>query len=388
MIIQRNAMTDLVRLIGNFPAVGVVGPRQVGKTFLVKQLRDRLDRESVYLDLELSSDLSKLQDPQFFLQQFADKTVILDEVQRLPQLFPLLRALIDQNRVPARFILLGSASPALIRDVSESLAGRIAYLEIGPLSFKEVSTEVSQQTVWLRGGFPLSLLSSSDSTAQEWMRFFVRSYIERDLPLLGLQVSPVQIERLWKMLAWINGQILSISDIANSLGVSATTAKRYIDFMENAYLIRRIFPVWTNLKKRMVKAPKIYIRDTGVLHSLLNISGFDDLMANPAVGHSWEGFVIQEIVANMPKNMEMHFYRTQNGAEVDLVLTRGMETVAAIEIKLSDSPSLSRGNTLAFNDLMAKANFIITPGSDDYLMREKIRVCPLSSFVNNYLPGL
>jgi predicted AAA+ superfamily ATPase len=388
MIIQRNAMTDLVRLVDNFPVVGVVGPRQVGKTFLVKQLMDRLEKESVYLDLELSSDLSKLQDPQFFLQQFVDKTVILDEVQRMPQLFPLLRALIDQNRVPGRFIILGSAAPELIRDVSESLAGRIAYLEIGPLSLKEVSVDIPQKTIWLRGGFPLSLLAANDPAAQEWMRFFVKSYIERDLPMLGLQVSPVQIERLWKMLAWINGQILNISDMANSLGISVATTKRYIDFMESAYLIRRIYPAWTNLKKRMVKAPKIYIRDTGVLHHLLNISGFEDLMANPAVGHSWEGFVIQEIAANLPKNIEMNFYRTHNGSEVDLVLTRGMETLAAIEIKLSDSPNLSRGNTISFNDLTAVFNFVITPTSDDYLVRENLRVCSLSCFINNYLPQL
>lgn len=385
MIIQRNAMADLIRLTGNFPAVGVVGPRQVGKTFLVKQLRDRLDKESVYLDLELSSDLAKLHDPQFFLQQFADKTVILDEVQRLPQLFPLLRALIDQHRVPGRFILLGSASPELIRDVSESLAGRISYLEIGPLSLMEVSPGLTQQTIWLRGGFPLSLLSSNDSASQEWMRFFIRSYIERDLPLLGLQVSPIQIERLWKMLAWINGQILNLSDVANSLGISVATAKRYIDFMENAYLIRRISPVWSNLKKRIVKAPKLFIRDTGVLHGLLDIRGFDHLLANPSVGHSWEGFVIQEIAAHLPGNIEMYYYRTQNGSEVDLVLTRGMETLAAIEIKLSDSPSLSRGNTIAFSDLMAKFNFVITPGSDDYLMRENLRVCSIFTFLNNYL---
>jgi uncharacterized protein len=388
MIIQRNAMTDLIRLVDNFPVVAIVGPRQVGKTFLVKQFKKGLEKDSVYLDLELSSDLSKLQDPQYYLQQFADKTVILDEVQRMPHLFPLLRALIDQNRVPGRFILLGSASPDLIRDVSESLAGRIAYLEIGPLSIKEVSVVVPQKTLWLRGGFPLSLLSSSDSASQEWMQFFVRSYVERDLPLLGLQVSPVQIERLWKMLAWINGQILNISDIANSLGISVVTAKRYIDFMENAYLIRRIFPVWTNLKKRLVKAPKLFIRDTGVLHGLLNISGFDDLMSNPLAGHSWEGFVVQEIAANLPENIQMYYYRTQNGSEVDLVLIKGMETLAALEIKLSDSPSLSRGNTIAFNDLMAKFNFVITPSSDDYLIRENLRVCSIGTFVNNYLPIL
>lgn len=388
MIIERKALAELVRLVENFPVVGVVGPRQVGKTFLVKLLMDKLAKDPVYLDLELSSDLSKLDDPEFFLQQFSDKTVILDEVQRMPRLFPLLRALVDQNRVPGRFIILGSAAPELIRDVSESLAGRIAYLEIDPLSLTEIPAALSPKTVWLRGGFPLSLLSSTDSAAQEWMRFFVRSYVERDLPLLGLQVSPLQIERLWKMLAWINGQILNISDLANSLGISVNTAKRYIDFMENAFLIRRLYPMWANLKKRLVKAPKIYIRDTGILHYLLNIGEFENLMANPAVGHSWEGFVIQEIAGNLPKNVEMNYYRTHNGSEVDLVLSKGMVAIAAIEIKLSDSPSLSRGNTIAFNDLNARFNFVITPSSDDYLMRENLRVCSINSFIIKYLPNL
>jgi uncharacterized protein len=388
MIIQRHVMNDLVRLVETFPVVGVVGPRQVGKTFLVKLVRESLLKESVYLDLELDSDIAKLSDAQFFLQQYSDKIVILDEVQRMPRLFPLLRALVDQNRKPGRFILLGSGSPDLIRDESESLAGRIAYLEVGPLSLSEMPVEVPQMTLWLRGGFPLSLLASTDGASREWLRFFVRSYVERDLPLLGLQVSPVQIERLWKMLAWINGQILNISDIANSLGISVTTAKRYIDFLENAYLIRRIYPVWANLKKRLVKAPKVYIRDTGILHFLLNITEFENLMSNPAVGHSWEGFVIQAIAANLQMDIEMYFYRTHNGSEVDLVLNKGHETMAAIEIKLSDSPALSRGNTLAFSDLNARNNFVITPTSDDYMIRENLRVCSLNQFLTQYLPDL
>jgi len=388
MIIKRRSLSDCINLIENFPALGIVGPRQVGKTFLVNLLREHLTKESIYLDLELDSDIIKLKDPQFFLQQFADKTVILDEVQRLPNLYPLLRALIDQNRVPGRYILLGSASPELIRDVSESLAGRIAYLELSPLAINEISDQYSPNNVWMRGGFPLSLLANSESSALEWIRYFVRSYIERDLPLLGLQVSPIQIERLWKMLAHLNGQVLNTSEVANSLGISVNTAKRYIDFMENAFLIRRIYPIWSNLKKRMVKSPKVYIRDSGILHYLLNIYDFNSLMSHPAAGHSWESFVIQQIAANIPTDAEMYHYHTHNGSEVDLVLNRGLLPLASIEIKLSDSPNLSRGNTIAFEDLNAPMNYVITPSSDDYLFKERVRVCSLKAFIANYLPNL
>jgi len=388
MIIKRKTISSCIQLVGNFPVVGIVGPRQVGKTFMVNRLRSQLKNESIYLDLELDSDIIKLKDPQFFLQQYSDKTVILDEVQRLPNLFPLLRALVDQNRMPGRFILLGSASPELIRDVSESLAGRIAYMELSPVAINEISGEFSVNDLWMKGGFPLSLLANSELLAQEWIRYFVRSYIERDLPLLGLQVSPVQIERLWKMLAHLNGQILNISDLGNSLGISANTAKRYVDFMENAYLIRRVYPIWANLKKRMVKAPKVFIRDTGILHYLLNISDFNSLLSHPASGHSWEGFVIQQIAANIPSDTELYYYRTHRGAEVDLVLNRGISPLASVEIKLSDSPKLSRGNNTAFEDLNAPMNYVITPSSDDYLMKERVRVCSLKVFISDYLPLL
>ncbi len=388
MIIERSKISECIRLINLFPAIGIVGPRQVGKTFLVKQISNQLPKDNIYLDLELESDLNKVKDPQFFLQQNVDKTVIIDEIQRFPNLYPLLRALIDQKREPARFILLGSASPELIRDVSESLAGRIAYLEISPISLVETPEVISQNDLWLRGGFPLSLLADTEENGFEWMRFFVRSYIERDLPLLGLQVSPVQIGRLWRMLAHLNGQLLNFTDLSNSLGISVNTAKRYVDFMEEAYLIRRIYPLWANLKKRIVKTSKIFIRDTGILHYLLNINSFNNLMANPAAGHSWESFVVEQIAANLPSGIEMYHYRTHNGSETDLVLNRSLSTIASIEIKLSDSPSLGRGNTIAFTDLDAPMNYVITPSSDDYLFRERIRICSLKTFVYSYLPGL
>lgn len=388
MQIVRKSLDECTQLISNFPVVGIVGPRQVGKTYLVNLLKKKLIKETIYLDLELDSDIQKLKDPQFFLEQYANKTVILDEVQRLKSLYPLIRALVDQNRVPGRFVLLGSASPELIRDVSESLAGRIAYIEIPPITINEISTELSQNELWLRGGFPLSVVAQSTESAQTWMRYFVKSYIERDLPLLGLQVSPIQIERLWKMLAHLNGQVLNTSDIANSLGITSNTAKRYIDFMESAYLIRRVYPIWANLKKRIVKAPKVFLRDSGILHHLLNILTFEDLLSHPSAGHSWEAFVVQQIAANLPVNMEMYHYRTHNGSEVDLVLNKGISTAASIEIKLSDAPHLSRGNTIAFEDLKAPMNFVITPSSDNYLIKEKVRVCSLKAFILDYLPKL
>lgn len=386
MIVERKSFLECIELSLEFPVLGIVGPRQVGKTYLAKLLQSKLKKESIYLDLELDTDLRKLNDPQYFLEQYEDKTVILDEVQHVPTLYPLLRALVDQNRVPGRFILLGSASPELIRDVSESLAGRIAYVEIAPLSLTEIDRSISLNDLWLRGGFPLAILAETNSAATNWMQFFVRSYIERDIPLLGLKVSPVQIDRLWRMLAHLNGQVLNVASLANSLGIASNTAKRYVDFMENAYLIRRVYPLWSNLKKRIVKSPKIFIRDTGVLHHLIHVKSYEELLSHPAAGHSWETFVINQIAANLPRGLDMYFYRTHNGAELDLVLVRGLENLVAIEIKLSNAPSLSRGNTVAFDDINARMNFILTPGSDDFLSKRNLRICSLKTFLIKYLP--
>jgi len=373
-------------LLKDFPVICIIGPRQVGKTFFIKSVRDKLPGQSVYLDLELPSDKIKLTDPQLYLEHQTGKTVIIDEVQHRRDLFPLLRAMVDADRRPGRFILLGSASRIIIQDTSESLAGRIAFLELKPFSMKEVPDNVlPMDQLWLQGGFPLSILARNQKSSETWRTNFIRTYIERDLPLLGLQVSPVQLERLWKMIAHLHGQLLNISVIADSLGISSHTAKRYIDFMENAFLVNRIYPFSINLKKRVVKSPKIFLSDSGILHYFHQINSKEQLLGHPVSGHSWEGFVIQQIGSTISDDIDVYYYRTHNRAEIDTVLVKGMEPLAAIEIKLTNSPNLSRGNTIAFEDINAPENFIITPSSDDYLIRDRTRVCSLKTFISKYI---
>jgi predicted AAA+ superfamily ATPase len=386
MIIDRYIEDEFLELLKDFPVVGIIGPRQVGKTYFIKSIRKKLPNSSIYLDLELPSDMVKLTDPQLYLEQYSDETVILDEVQHRRDLFPILRAMVDADRRPGRFILLGSASRIVIQDTSESLAGRIAFLELKPFSIKEtLASFASVNQLWLQGGFPLSILARNQKSSEKWRSNFIRSYIERDLPLLGLQVSPVQLERLWRMLAHLHGQILNISTISDSLGISSHTAKRYLDFMENAFLLRRIIPFSTNLRKRMVKSPKIFLTDSGILHYFHQISSMEQLLSHPIAGHSWEGFVIQQIISTLENDLDMYYYRTHNRAEIDAVIVRGMDPIAAIEIKLSNAPKLSRGNTIAFEDINAIANYIITPSSEDYLVSNKTRVCSVETFVSKYI---
>jgi predicted AAA+ superfamily ATPase len=388
MILYRRNLSDYKRLAEYFPVFGIVGPRQIGKTFLVNQLRELLAKESVYLDLEHDSDQAKLSDPHLFLGQFADKTVILDEIHRMPGLLPVIRHLIDQNRTPGRFILVSSASPALIRDKSETGSNRIPYIELFPISICELPEGYPILEAWLKGGFPPLLCANTGLQTGDWTRNYVRNYVEKELQLLGLNVSPMLLERLWKMLAHLNGQFLNSSEVGNSIGLSVNTTNRYIDYLENAYLIRRVYPVPSKYSKKMVKAPKIYIRDTGVLHYLLRLPDFNSLLSHPVLGHSWECFVVQQIASNLPSNIAMYHYRTHNRAEADLVLYKGENPVTALIIQPGSSPILSRGNTLAITDLNAPMNFVITPSSDDHLFKERIRVCSLKTFILNYLPNL
>jgi predicted AAA+ superfamily ATPase len=385
MFIQRHIEREFTELLKDYPVVCLVGPRQVGKTSFIKAFSEGMPGQSLYLDLEMPTDMSKLSDPQFYLEQHSDKTIIIDEVQHRRDLFPLLRAMIDADRRPGRFILLGSASRIIIQDTSESLAGRIAFMELKPFSLSELPDIFSWKQLWLQGGLPLSLLARNKVSSMNWRSNFIRSYVERDLPLLGLQVSPVQLERLWKMMAHLHGQMLNVSMLADSLGISSHTAKGYIDFMENAFLIHRLYPFSTNLKKRLVKSPKIYISDSGILHYFHQINSLDDLLSHPHAGHSWEGFVMQQIRANISQEIDIYYYRTHNKAEIDLVLIKGMKPIAAIEIKLSNSPKLTRGNTIAFEDIDARSNYIITPSSDDYLMNKSTRVCSLVDFIDKYI---
>jgi uncharacterized protein len=375
-MIARHLKAELLDVLQFLPAVAVLGPRQVGKTTFVKQIMAEIDKPSVYLDLEYTADRDKLRQPDLYFREHENELVILDEVQRVPDLFPMLRAMIDQHRVPGRFLLLGSASPNLLRTSAETLAGRVLYLEMHPFDSREVAdiTPVFP-THWLRGGFPDAFLAPETRFSQLWMRGFVQTYIERDLPALGLTASPVLMRNLLGMLAHLHGGMLVYADLANALDISLPTVIRHIDFLENAFLIRRLKPYFVNAGKRLVKSPKVYIRDTGLLHFLLGIADFDGLMAHPNIGNSWEGYVIQQLIANINDATQPYFYRTKDKAELDLVLVKNGVVALTAEIKFSNNPAISRGNTLAMNDLLAPVNLIITPQADDHWLNANWRVC-------------
>lgn len=388
MIIQRRISKAIKDSLSFFPVVCIIGPRQVGKTTLAKMLLKEWETPSIYLDLELYSDLSKLNNAELFLSGYKDKLVVIDEVQNKKDLFPQLRALVDQNRTPGQFLLLGSASPELIRNSSETLAGRIAYHQLSPFDISEIPDSISQNKLWINGGFPDALNAPNNNLWQRWMDNFIRTYLNRDLLQLGLNASPTTIRNLWTMMAHLNGQLFKASILANSLGITNPTVKRYVDFLEEAFLIKRLYPFSWNMKKRLVKSPKIYLTDTGILHYLHRINDFESLSGNPVIGNSWESFVINQIFAFKKPEYDMYFYRTHNGAEADLVFTKGVHVVGVAEIKYSNSPHLTKGNFIAFDDLQAPMNFVITPSSDDFLVRENVRICQLKYFIFNYLPFL
>jgi uncharacterized protein len=370
----RTIEKDVLRYLDFFPAVGILGPRQVGKTSLVQEIRQQLTKPSIYLDLENPDDLFKLENPNLFLEPLADHTVILDEVQRVPKLFLSLRGLIDRNRVPGRFLLLGSASPLLIRDSSETLAGRVSYLELFPLSLQEVSNEVPIQVHWLRGGFPDALLAPSDDLVWAWYRSFIRTYLERDLTFLGLDTDPLLISRLMQMLAHLSGQQLNISALSNNLDLNYQKLVKYIDFLESAFLIRRLSSFYTNIGKRLVKTPKLYFRDTGLLHAMLSINSQMDLLGHPAIGASWESYVVEQVHQQSPDWAGWYYYRTQDGSEADLVLTKGGQPIAVIEIKYAAAPSLSKGFFIAAKDLKVSRLFVICPVEKGFTLSNQVEV--------------
>ena len=384
-MIDRRIIADINDSLDFFPVVSIVGPRQVGKTTLAKQIMAQVNKPTLYLDLEIQSDLFKLNDAELFLSQHADHLVVIDEVQLKKELYPLIRGLVDQHRVPARFLLLGSASPELIRDSSESLAGRIAYHQLYPIGLAEIPDTVSQNDLWMKGGFPNMLFTEKPNLARRWMENFISTYLNRDLLQLGLSASPKVIRNLWTMMAHLNGQLLNATTIGNSLGVTTPTVKRYIDFLEDAFLLKSLHPFHWNISKRLVKTSKVFLTDTGILHHLLGVNDFVALSGNPIIGSSWESFVFNQVLALKPDGVDLYFYRTHQGTEVDLVFARGLTVVATAEVKYSNSPQLTKGNFQAIDDLKAPMNFVITPSSDDFLMKENIRVCSLRSFLVNYV---
>ena len=379
-MIERKQKGNIKDLLSYFPAVGVVGPRQVGKTTLVKALAEEMPNESVYLDLELPSTYERLsQDPEWLLEQYTDKTVIIDEVQWMLGLFPMLRSLIDSNRKAGRFILLGSASPEFLAKSQETLAGRIAFEVLQPFALSELSKEnISPKRHWLRGGYPSAILAPTDALWWAWQRNFIQSYAERDLGLLGINESPQTLYRILKMLANLHGSLLNISDLAKSLQIDQRRIKSYINLLEQAYLIRTLQPWHVNIPKRLVKSPKIYVRDSGNLHYLLDLNTYDTLITHPSVGNSWEGYAIEQICNSLNDAVMPYFYRTANGAEIDLVLVKGITPVVSIEIKLSTVQSLGKGSTEAIQDLKTIHNFVVTTDGGDYLLKPQWRVCNLA----------
>ena len=385
-MVERNLHKEIITLLRQFPAVAILGARQVGKTTLAKQIAESRNKPSLYLDLENPLDVRRLADPYSFLTDNDDKCIIIDEVQTIPSLFAVLRSVIDKKRRNGKFILLGSASPQLVKGVSESLAGRIAYRELTPISFTELPSNISRDKHWLRGGFPAALLAKNEKAASEWMNSFIRSYVERDLSaLFGINLTSNIISRLLSMLAHINGTVWNAEMIARSLGITAPTVTRYIDFLEGAFLLHRLPAFHINTKKRLVKAPKLYIRDSGLLHQLSSVHSMVALKGHPVVGASWEGYVVEQIKQLKPPSVDMYYYRTQAGAEYDIVLAKGIHPLACIEVKLNNAPTISKGNMQSVADLKTKKNFVVVPDVEEYKTKDGIIICNIATFLTKYL---
>jgi len=392
-MIRRNAQKALQDLLQRFPAVVLLGPRQVGKTTLALHLSQTGAPSPHYLDLELPSDRAKLADPELYLSQFEDRLVILDEIHRLPGIFQTLRGLIDQRRRQGRrsgqFLLLGSASIELLQQSSETLAGRVASIELPPLLEAEVmgSAPRADQTLWLRGGFPDSFLADTEADSFAWREAFIQTYLERDVPLLGPRVPAETLHRFWQMLGHHQGQLWNASQLAAGLGISGQTVGRYLDIMVDLFLVRRLQPWSTNAGKRLVRSPKVYVRDSGVLHALLGIRDRETLLGHPVVGSSWEGMLIENILSAVPSRVQASFYRTAVGAEIDLVLETAPGRRLAIEIKRSlGAPQPAKGFYIGCTDIQAARQIVLYPGDVRYKLDPKTEVMPLKTFLADVLP--
>lgn len=369
-MIKRSLKTHIEKSLSFFPAVGILGPRQAGKTTIAKDVLKSFPN-SIYLDLEFSKDRVKLEDPAFYLEKNQDKLICLDEIQRVPELFPELRSLIDRNRNPARFLILGSASIDLIRQSSETLAGRIAYHDLTPFTLLEID-ENKMLNHWVYGGFPMSFLSPEAEISSDWREAFIMTFLERDIANLGFYLSSEQLRKFWTMLAHQHSGILNKQVYAESLGISATTVQRWLDLFVHTFMVRVLPSYSTNAKKRLVKSPKVYIRDSGILHQLLRLQNFDDIMGHTIAGASWEGYALENILAEL-KGWDASFYRTKSGAGLDLVLEKGGKRLA-VEFKLSSAPTVGKGSHIAREDLGIDLVHIVTPTGEGEQISEHVRI--------------
>lgn len=374
-MISRRIQPLLTQSLEQFPAVALLGPRQAGKTTLARELAKH-HPGSLYLDLERPADLARLSDPELFLTRHAPHLVVLDEIQRLPELFPVLRSLIDEQRRAGRFLLLGSASPALLRQASESLAGRIVFHELGPFDASEIHPDAaSLPGFWWRGGYPLSWLAKSDEVSFAWREAFIQTHLERDIPAFGIRVPGMTLRRFWQMLAHNHGQLWNASRLAAGFGVSPPTVQHYLDILEATYMVRRLPPWVGNLGKRLAKSPKVYLQDSGLLHALLDIHTLDALYGHPVVGASWEGWVLAQLTRVLSPRWRLSFYRTAAGAEVDVVAEQGRRRLA-FEIKLSSAPAPSKGFWLALKDVKPQKTYVIAPVPAAYPLAKNVEVLP------------
>jgi predicted AAA+ superfamily ATPase len=382
--IKRNLEDVVVKYLKIFPVVAILGPRQCGKSTLIKKLSEYWGT-SMFLDLQYENDFSKLVQPAFFFESNADKIICLDEIQLYPELFSVLRSVVDRNRQNGKFVLLGSASRDLIQHTSESLAGRIGMIYLSPFTLNELDNRegFSLNTFWLRGGFPDSYLADNDSFSAIWRDNFIRTFIERDIPQLGFQIPALQLKRLLVMCAHNQGQLINYSKLGESLGLTHPTIRRYIDLLEQTFILRTILPFEVNVKKRLVKSPKVFVRDSGLLHQLLAIPDFNSLLGNPVFGSSWEGVVLENVIVNKP-DWNSYFYRTATGDELDLILEKGNQRIA-IECKASTAPKLTKGFWRAIEVVKPQQTFVIIPTQVLYEIAPNVTVCGLSEFLNTIL---
>lgn len=379
-MIQREIQTTIVKMMRQFPAVGILGPRQIGKTTIALQIAASINPEPIYLDLESSGDLAKLQESELYLDSHQDRTIILDEVQRVPEIFATLRGVIDRRRrigqKSGQFLILGSVSLDLLQQSSESLAGRIAYISLSGLKPTEIPGN-EYDSLWIRGGFPDSFLAANDNDSFEWRQVFINTYLERDVPQFGARIPAATLRQFWTMLAHVQSGLLNLSRLASGLGVSVPTVSRYLDLLEDLFLIRKLQPWASNLGKRLVRTPKVYIRDSGLTHALLKIKDYEDLIGHPSVGGSWEGFIIENLLADLPQWASSSFYRTADGAEIDLFIEAGAQKRIAIEIKRSLSPTLSKGFLIGCEDIKATHRYFVYPGKERFSLSSNVIAIPV-----------